>query len=347
MPDTTPLPAPVSTVARTAGWQTREDDVEEDAMEQQVTAVRGALDVVVVGSVNADLLTRVAQQPAPGETVLGRAMSVLPGGKGANQAVAAARLGARTALVGAVGTDAFAEPALTGLRAAGVDLGALAVHDGPTGLALVTVADDGENAIVVVPGANARVDAAAVAEHRALIGGSAVVVVQGEIPRTGIEQAASATTGRLVVNLAPVVAVDPAVLRAADPLVLNEHEAPLVLAALDGAGPATARDDDEVLRRLLGHSVRSVVLTLGARGAVVADGPVRTHVPSPAVRAVDTTGAGDAFVGALAYRLARGDGLGTAARFAARVGAFAVGRDGAQPSFPGAGDPLPAAAAGG
>lgn len=310
-------------------------------MDQQATRTRTPHDVVVVGSVNADLLTRVAQHPAPGETVLVRTLAVLPGGKGANQAVAAARLGARTALVGAVGTDAFAEPALAGLRAAGVDLGAVAVHDGPTGLALVTVADDGENTIVVVPGANARVDGTAVAAHDALVAAAAVVVVQGEIPRSGIERAAAAATGRLVVNLAPVVDVDPAVLRAADPLVLNEHEAPLLLAAL--GGDAMGADPDALARGLLADGVRSVVLTLGGRGALVADGgddgPV--HVVAPRVPVVDTTGAGDAFVGALAHRLALGEDLVPAARTAVRVGAFAVGREGAQPAFPGAGDALP------
>lgn len=308
-------------------------------MDPQATGTQAPHDVVVVGSVNADLLTRVAQHPARGETVLGRTLAVLPGGKGANQAVAAARLGARTALVGAVGTDAFAEPALAGLRAAGVDLGAVAVHDGATGLALVTVADDGENTIVVVPGANARVDGTAVAGHAALVAAAAVVVVQGEIPRTGTERAAASSTGRLVVNLAPVVDVDPAVLRAADPLVLNEHEAPLLLAAL--GAPATGADADGLARGLLAHGVRSVVLTLGGRGALVADGTVPVLVPAPRVPVVDTTGAGDAFVGALAHRLARGDDLVAAARTAVRVGAFAVGRAGAQPAFPGAGDPLP------
>lgn len=361
--------------------------------------------VVVVGSVNADLLTTVDQHPRPGETVLGRTLDVLPGGKGANQAVAAARLGATTTLVGAVGSDQFAEPALAGLKDAGVDLGALAVVDGPTGVAQVTVAADGENAIVVIPGANAQVDAAAVDASAAVVESAAVVIVQGEIPRAGIEAAAAHTRGRLVVNLAPVVDVDRRVLTAADPLVVNEHEAALVLAALDrtaaldktagtaasaavvalaalagtarsagtvggpSAGPAvpasvgapgavdSASDapqeaatatgetgpeaEARVVAALLAHGVRSVVLTVGARGALVADASGATRVPSPRVDAVDTTGAGDAFVGALAYRLSEGDGLVQAARLAARVGAAAVRGSGAQPSYPWAGDPLP------
>lgn len=312
-------------------------------------AAHGRTGVVVVGSVNADLLTTVDQHPRPGETVLGRTLDVLPGGKGANQAVAAAQLGAQTTLVGAVGTDQFAEPALAGLRAAGVDLEAVAVVEGATGVAQVTVSADGENAIVVIPGANASVDGAVVDARAAVIAGAAVVVVQGEIPRSGIEAAAAHTRGRLVVNLAPVVDVDREVLLAADPLVVNEHEAALVLAALDGesggaagvVGESGADDEQRVVDALLAHGVPSVVLTVGARGALVADGSGSTRVPSPRVDAVDTTGAGDAFVGALAYRLSEGEGLVEAARLAARVGAYAVRGSGAQPSYPWAGDALP------
>jgi len=354
-------------------------------------AAHGRTGVVVVGSVNADLLTTVDQHPRPGETVLGRTLDVLPGGKGANQAVAAAQLGAQTALVGAVGSDQFAEPALAGLQAAGVDLGAVTAVEGSTGVAQVTVSADGENAIVVIPGANASVDDVVVDAYAELVGGAAVVVVQGEIPRTGIEAAARHTQGRLVVNLAPVVDVDREVLLAADPLVVNEHEAALVLAMLDassglveaassgatssgaevpdseargsattgdattGSAPeetepedtavetdrGTADDEQRVVDALLAHGVPSVVLTVGARGALVADGSGTTLVPSPRVEAVDTTGAGDAFVGALAYRLSEGDGLVEAARLAARVGAYAVRGSGAQPSYPWAGDPLP------
>ena len=349
-------------------------------------AAHGRTGVVVVGSVNADLLTTVDQHPRPGETVLGRTLDVLPGGKGANQAVAAAQLGAQTALVGAVGSDQFAEPALAGLQAAGVDLGAVTAVEGSTGVAQVTVSADGENAIVVIPGANASVDDVVVDAYAELVGGAAVVVVQGEIPRTGIEAAARHTQGRLVVNLAPVVDVDREVLLAADPLVVNEHEAALVLAMLDASsGPVeaassgvtssgaevpdsvargdattgsapeetepedtavetgrdTADDEQRVVDALLAHGVPSVVLTVGARGALVADGSGTTLVPSPRVEAVDTTGAGDAFVGALAYRLSEGDGLVEAARLAARVGAYAVRGSGAQPSYPWAGDPLP------
>jgi ribokinase len=299
--------------------------------------------VVVVGSVNADLLTQVAVHPAPGETVLGRSMSVLAGGKGANQAVAAARLGAEVAFVGAVGDDSFAGPATAGLRAAGVDLSALATVPGPTGIALVTVSADGENSIVVISGANAAVAADTVSAHAATLAGADVVVLQGEIPRAATETAARLARGRVVLNLAPVIELSADVVRRADPLVVNEHEARLALSHL--GGPDVPGDDHAAAARALTSAgVTSVVITLGSAGAVVAtrsgEGEVAT-VPSPKVSAVDTTGAGDAFVGALASRLAAGDGLLDAARLAARVGAYAVTGVGAQSSYPSSTDALP------
>lgn len=301
-------------------------------------------DVVVVGSTNADLLVQVAAHPAPGETVLGRSMAVLAGGKGANQAVAAARSGAHVAFVGSVGDDEFADAALEGLRANGVDLSGLRVVPGSTGIAIVTVSADGENSIVVIPGANAATDADAVRAQADLLARARVVVVQGEVPRDGIEEAARLARERLIVNLAPVIALDTEVLRRADPLVVNEHEAALAARALGVALPAGASDAD-VARTLLDAGVRSVVVTVGADGAHVAetvDGAPRvTHVPSPRVDAVDTTGAGDAFVGALAQQLAADTPLPDAAQHAARVGAYAVTSVGAQASYPGPGDELP------
>jgi ribokinase len=292
--------------------------------------------VVVVGSVNADLVVTVDRYPGPGETVPGHGGTVLPGGKGANQAVAAARLGADVALVGAVGDDAYAETATACLRDAGVDLTALARRRGPTGLAVVTVAADGENTIVVVAGANAAMSPADVDAHRRLIGEATVVVVQGELPRETTEAAARAAGARLIVNLAPAGPLDPAVLRRADPLVVNEHEAGHALALL-GGDPAQATG--AALATALGDAgVPSVVVTLGAAGAVVVRDGATTHVPAPAVPVRDTTGAGDAFVGALATRLATGDDLLAAARFAVRVAAHSVQRSGAQPSYPAAAD---------
>ncbi|WKD58364.1 Ribokinase [Corynebacterium capitovis DSM 44611] len=295
--------------------------------------------ITVVGSINADLVVRVARHPLPGETLLGEGGAVTAGGKGANQAVAAANMGARVRLVGAVGTDPYAAPALEFLRSSGADLGAVDAVPGTTGLAVITVSDDGENTIVVVPGANAAVDAQRVMAHREAVTSADIVLLQGEIPASGFSQAVRLASGRVIVNLAPVVDVPRPDLLTADPLVANEHEAGLILAQF-GVGDIPASEED-MARQLVACGFASVVLTRGARGAVVADGSGLTAIPTPAVEAVDSTGAGDAFVGALAHRLAEGDSLVEAATFAARVGAFAATRHGAQSSYPVAGDELP------
>lgn len=301
--------------------------------------------ITVVGSINADLMIAVDRHPLPGETLPGSGGSISPGGKGANQAVAAALQGARVSMVGAVGADAYAEPATHHLRHSGVDLTHVRRVPGATGLAVVTVDAQGENAIIVVPGANATVDAAAVDQARAVVEEATVVVLQGEIPRDGIETATALTRGRLVVNLAPVVPVDPSVLRRADPLVVNEHEGALAFRMLvrdaEVSAPEDATSQDALVRALRHAGVPSVVMTLGADGAVLADDQGLHRVPSPRVEVVDTTGAGDAFVGALSARLAAGQDLGTAARHAARVGAYACTGHGARPSYPSADTPLP------
>ena len=297
--------------------------------------------IVVVGSVNVDLLAQVRRHPRPGETLHGSGGRMLPGGKGANQAVAAARLGGQVALVGAVGTDAQAEVALSALREAGVELSHLAEVEGPTGLAIVTVAQDGENSIVVIAGANGAMGAQRVRAAGDAIAAARIVVCQGEIPREGIEALPALVTGRFLHNPAPVMELDPAVLRASDPLVVNQHEAGLVLAQLapDQEAP---EDPEAVVAALRAAGIPSAVLTLGADGSLVSDqGGVRRVPPAP-VEAVDTTGSGDAFIGALALGLARGDDLTTAARLASRVGAFAATGEGAQPSYPTAADELPA-----
>ena len=295
--------------------------------------------ITVVGSINADLTVTVERHPNPGETLLGAGGGVTAGGKGANQALAAARLGARVALVGAVGADANAEPATALLREAGVDL--THVDTSPTevtGLAVITVAADGENTIIVVPGANGGVGKGSVDKHRAPIEAAELVLLQGEIPADGFARAVELARGRVAVNLAPVVEVPREALLKADPLMANEHEAGLILAqlGLDGTG-----EPEELAARLLGAGFASVVITLGAKGALVADAQGVREVASPVVTAVDTVGAGDAFAGALCYRLVQGDTLDAAATFAARVGAFAVTKPGAQPSYPTHADELP------
>ncbi len=296
--------------------------------------------IVVVGSINADLVVRVARHPQPGETLHGAGGGISPGGKGANQALAAALLGGHVALVGAVGDDSHAAGALALLRTSGADLDAVRTVAGPTGLAVVTVDARGENTIVVVPGANAAMTGPSLDRDAETIAAAEVVVLQGEIPRDGIERAARLCTGRLILNPAPVLDLDREVLLAADPLVVNEYEAGLVLAQLVDGPTSTADEDgpEAILRALLAEGTASVVLTLGAAGALVGT-RIGTdihleHIPAVAVEAVDTTGAGDAFTGALAVRLAAGDDLAEAGRFAARVSALAVQREGAQPSYP-------------
>lgn len=296
--------------------------------------------VAVVGSINLDQVVRLARHPQPGETLLASSFTLLPGGKGANQALAAARCGATVSLVGAVGNDPNAALATALLETSGIDLGAVTTVDAPTGVAVINVADDGENTIVVVPGANASVDAASVEQSAAVISDAAVVVLQGEIPAEGIAAAATLATGRVLLNLAPVIAVDPAVIRAANPLVVNEHEGALVLAQLD-PGALIPPDDHALVAALRAQGIPAVVLTRGADGAICSDEAGTHLVPAPKVEAVDTSGAGDAFVGALSTRLAARESLLEASRYAARVGAFAVQGHGTQPSYPTQTDDLP------
>ncbi|MGW3241599.1 ribokinase [Streptomyces sp. NPDC001070] len=288
-------------------------------------------DLLVVGSANADLVIHVDRRPAAGETVLGSDLATHPGGKGANQAVAAARLGARTALLARVGDDAHGRLLTGSLRSAGVDTTGVLTGDASTGVALITVDPSGDNSIVVSPGANARLTAADVTGARELLAAARVVSLQLEIPLESVAAAVATATEagtRVVLNPSPPAALPREVLAGCDPLVVNEHEARFLLGA--GAG-----DTPEAWAAgLLALGPRSVVVTLGADGALVATGGGTARIPSPRVEAVDTTGAGDSFTGALSWRLGAGDDLETAVRFAVRVGAVAVTKPGAQESFP-------------
>ncbi|POX56145.1 ribokinase [Streptomyces sp. Ru71] len=288
-------------------------------------------DLLVVGSANADLVVGVERRPAAGETVLGSDLAVHPGGKGANQAVAAARLGARTALLARVGDDAYGRLLLDSQRAAGVDTVGVLVGGAPTGVALITVDPSGDNSIVVSPGANGRLTPADVQAAGSLFQASRVVSAQLEIPlESVVEVVRSLAPGsRFVLNPSPPRPLPREVLDACDPLILNEHEAKVIL------GDARAGDTpEEWARVLLAKGPRSVVITLGAEGALVADARGVTRVPSVKVDTVDTTGAGDAFTAALAWKLGTGASLAEAAAYAARVGAAAVTRRGAQESYP-------------
>jgi ribokinase len=285
-------------------------------------------DLLVVGSANADLVISVDRRPAAGETVLGTDLVTHPGGKGANQAVAAARLGARTALLARVGDDAHGSLLSDSLRTAGVDTATLLTGGAPTGVALITVDPSGDNSIVVSPGANGRLSPEDVRAAGGLLAAARVVSLQMEIPLPTVVAVVETTHARVVLNPSPPAPLPAEVLAACDPLVVNEHEARFLLGEEAGETP------EDWASALLALGPRSVVVTLGAAGALVADPDGAVRIPSMRVRAVDTTGAGDAFTGALAWRLGAGDDLETAARFAVRVGATAVTKAGAQESYP-------------
>jgi ribokinase len=314
--------------------------------------------VIVVGSVNVDLVVVAPRLPGPGETVTGGDVARHHGGKGGNQAVAAARLGADVAFVGAVGDDDFGMAARAALVAEGIDVTHLLVAPRPTGVALIVVDERAENLIAVAPGANASPTAASVtaALLALVIGPGDVVLVSCEIPPEAIRSAlAAARAARAisVLNPAPADGLDPATIALAHVLTPNESELALLAGAATGgpgagadAGAATAGEqaaaaagapDVEVLaRRLLAHDAdRAVVVTLGAAGAlaVPADGPAFA-IPALHVVPVDTTGAGDAFNGALAAGLAAGLPLNAAARQAVAAAGLSTMRAGARGGMP-------------
>ena len=286
--------------------------------------------VLVVGSVNVDVTVAVATLPRPGETVTGGRYAERDGGKGANQAVAAARAGAATAFVGAVGDDPHGHRARAALVAAGVDVGALDTVAAPTGVALIVVADDGENQIAVASGANHALDAAevaaAVAAHvdREADGAPAAVLLLGlELLDAPLLAAARAAAGLTVVlNPAPARPFDPALLDLGPLLTPNEHEA----ATLTGE-----REPIAAARALATRTGAPVVVTLGVAGALLAEPNAEpVHVRAPAVEAVDTTGAGDVFNGALAAALAAGAPLRAAVADAVAAASASVKRPGAR-----------------
>jgi ribokinase len=287
--------------------------------------------ITVFGSINVDLVTRVARIPGPGETVRGSDYALIPGGKGANQALAAARAGANVRLVGAIGDDGMAEIALRELEAGGVDLSAVARRAGTTGLAIITVDERGENTIVVSPGANAAAKAASI--PRGALASGDTLLLQMEVPfpeSLAAAKAARAAGARVILSVAPYAALPAEDAAAFDMLIVNEHEA-ADLAAHLGVFAKGADATATSLARRLG---RTVIATLGAEGAVAATGSEVIHVPALAVNVVDTTGAGDTFCGVLAAYLDEGADMKTAMAKAAIAGSLACTKDGAQPSFP-------------
>ena len=285
-------------------------------------------EITVVGSLNLDATVRVPRLPLPGETVMGRGHAHDTGGKGANQAVAAARLGRTVEMVGMVGRDDAGNRLLAALDAAGV--GTATVRRSPslaTGLALIMVDDAAENTIVVIPAANGALAPGDL--DAAVIGDAAVVLLQLEIPLETVEAAAALARGTVVLNPAPAGPLPAGLLSRVDVLVPNRTE----LALLAGAEPPETVDEAGALARSLAGP-KGVVVTLGSAGALVVAGGQTTHVLAPRVNAVDPTGAGDAFCAGLADALVGGAGLVDATRWAVRCGAAAVTRRGAQASLP-------------
>ena len=293
--------------------------------------------LVVIGSANMDLVVRSHRIPAPGETVLGDGFRQIPGGKGANQAVAAARLGAEVTFVGRVGIDLFGAAIREGLKADSIDTTSLRTDPTePTGVALIGVDADGQNAIIVASGANYQVGTADVDAAFAAIGSASTMLLQLEIPLDTVVyavQKAKEAGMRVILNPAPVSPNAPlpdSLLPQIDVLTPNEYEA----CALLGQEYRAEADWEATAGLLLARGVKAVVITLGEEGCILADASGVRRLPAVAVAAIDTTAAGDCFTGALALALAEGSSLDEAAHFAAHAAAISVTRPGAQPSLP-------------
>jgi ribokinase len=290
--------------------------------------------IAVVGSLNMDLVIRSPHIPRPGETIIGGEFHTVPGGKGANQAVAAARLGAQVSMVGRVGHDAFGSALLENLDADGIDH-TFVIQDGQaaTGVALIVVDDHGENSIVVSSGANMRLSPADVEAAEAVIIAADVLILQLEVPLESVIRSAELARAhgvKVVLNPAPARPLPARLLSMVDVLVPNETEAAL----LAGLPVATQIEAQKAAGALLRSGVGTVILTLGERGALPVHAGEMQVYPAFDVKPVDTTAAGDAFVAGLAVALAEGRGLSEAVRWGNAAGGLATTKLGAQPSLP-------------
>jgi len=290
--------------------------------------------ITVVGSLNMDLVARSPRIPQPGETIIGGALLTAPGGKGANQAVAAAWLGAATAMVGKVGQDAFAASLLHNLAEANVDH-TFVQQDAATvtGAALIVVDDAGENSIVVTPGANYQLTPADIEAAETVITTAKVLLLQLEIPLDAVVKAAQMARSNgvtVILNPAPAQALPTELLKAVDILIPNETETEL----LTGNPVSSQAEAELAAAKLRDQGVSTVIITLGARGALLIDGNQSMLIPPFSVMPVDTTAAGDAFVGGLAVALAEGQPLPKAVRWGNAAGALTATKLGAQTSLP-------------
>ncbi len=289
-------------------------------------------DILVIGSLNADLVVRAQRFPAPGETIQGGDLATIPGGKGANQAVAAARLGAHVAMMGRVGTDAFGSTLIQNLEQNHVDASRLLRDDtAATGTAIIIVDSNGQNSIVLSPGANGKVIPADI--EPASFSRASLLLLQFEIPiETVVHSARLAKEKglRVLLNPAPARPVPEELLRLIDLLLPNETE----LSLLTGKPVGDLASVEAAARSLVSRGARNVIVTLGENGALIVNGEGAKHIPSFRVQVVDTTAAGDAFIGGLAVALLNGRTLEDAVQYACACGALAVTRFGAQPSLP-------------
>jgi ribokinase len=291
--------------------------------------------IVVVGSLNMDLVVRMPRIPQPGETLLGGVFKTFPGGKGANQAVAAARLGSNVVMVGCVGGDAFGQEMRDTLTAEGVDTTHVLVHpESATGVALILVDAKGQNSIAVASGANFQLTSADVEKAMQSIGKFDVLVMPLETPLETIYTAAKIASQRgakVLLNPAPAQVLNSDLLELVDVLLPNEYEVSLMTGLPSLQSAADVRIAAE---KLLSHGVKNLIVTMGNQGAMLFDGKMESNISACPVQAVDSTAAGDCFVGALAVGLCEGKSLPAAAKFASAAAALSVTRAGAQPSLP-------------
>ena len=293
-------------------------------------------EIVVIGSLNADLVQSVDRLPRPGETLVGGDLEIFSGGKGANQAFAAGRMGARARMIGQVGSDGLASLLLASLESAGVNTAAVGKAGISTGAAVIFVLPDGENVIVISPGANATVTPALVAERLGRIDSGAYLLVQLEIPIESVAKSltmAKARGATTILDPAPARALPSELLRNVDYITPNETEA-LALLGEDGSSMATDAAAGAAAQRILDLGPRNAILKLGARGCLISTPRGTSRVPGFQVTPVDTTAAGDVFNAALATALAEGMPTAGAARFANAAAALSVTKPGAQASVP-------------
>lgn len=287
--------------------------------------------VVVIGSTNMDLAARLSHLPEKGETVLGGELMTSLGGKGANQAVAAARLGADVIFITSIGDDAYGQQALAAFQTDHINVDHAIKHNNvPTGVALIMVGQDGENMIAVIPGANAMLAPAHILAAEGIIKNADCVLIQLEIPMETVAAAVEIAYRHhvhVILNPAPAKFIPTSILEKVTTLTPNEKEAAQI------KGLDFARDRELPPAVSLNSGIKNILITLGKRGVLMSGSPSRI-IPAPTVTAVDTTAAGDAFNGALAFRLAHGDELETAVRYAIAVAALSVTERGAQESLP-------------